>query len=74
MELTKQGFLPEEELQGMAFIREMEKLGLLPESRHTTKTSSQRLLGSNCSYKPVVFTSSRCLHAPGVSMVTAAFG
>ncbi|TNN00676.1 hypothetical protein fugu_011922 [Takifugu bimaculatus] len=43
-ELSEQGFLPEEELQGVAFIREMEKLGSLPGSHHTTKTSSQRWL------------------------------
>lgn len=41
-ELSEQGFLPEEEMQSVAFIREMEKLGSLPESRHTAKNSSQR--------------------------------
>lgn len=41
-ELSGQGFLPEEEMQSVAFIREVEKLGSLPESRHAAKTSSHR--------------------------------
>lgn len=40
-ELLERGFLPEEEQQSMAFIREMETLGSLPASRNTS-SSSQR--------------------------------
>lgn len=41
-ELSGRGFLPEEEMQSVAFMREVEKLGSLPESHRTAKTSSHR--------------------------------
>lgn len=40
-ELLERGFLPDEEKQSMAFIREMEKLGSLPASRNTSSSSNR---------------------------------
>lgn len=41
-ELSGRGHFPDEELQSVAFIRQMEKLGSLPASRGAAKTISQR--------------------------------
>uniref|UniRef100_UPI0037E77A2A spatacsin n=1 Tax=Semicossyphus pulcher TaxID=241346 RepID=UPI0037E77A2A len=41
-ELSGRSYFPEEEMQSVEFIREMEKLGSLPASRCPAKTTSQR--------------------------------
>lgn len=40
-ELMERGFLPEEEQQSVAFIREMEELGALPASRRAAAARPQ---------------------------------
>ncbi|XP_069570605.1 spatacsin [Brachyistius frenatus] len=44
-ELSNQGSFPEEELQSVLFIGEMEKLGPLPASHRPTKVSLRRVIG-----------------------------
>ncbi|XP_047451855.1 spatacsin [Mugil cephalus] len=43
-ELTSRSYFPEEEMQSILFIREMEKLGSLPASRCPVKTLSRRVV------------------------------
>lgn len=48
-ELSERGFLPEEEKQSVAFIREMEELGSLPASRHAAPRSQRSNTTSSAS-------------------------
>ncbi|XP_059190874.1 spatacsin [Centropristis striata] len=43
-ELSGQSYFPEEEMQSVAFIREMEKLGSLPATRCPANTTSKRVV------------------------------
>ncbi|XP_039988709.1 spatacsin [Xiphias gladius] len=43
-ELSRRSYFPKEEMQSVAFIREMEGLGSLPASRYPANTTSQRVV------------------------------
>nr|XP_046249674.1 spatacsin isoform X2 [Scatophagus argus] len=47
-ELSGRGYFPEEEMQSVVFIREMEKFGSLPASRCPANTTSQRAVQVVC--------------------------
>ncbi|XP_076588606.1 spatacsin isoform X2 [Chaetodon auriga] len=47
-ELSGQSYFPEEEMQSVAFMREMEKLGRLPASRRPADATSHRVVQMGC--------------------------